>query len=261
MHQSAGVPYFPLFRSITVVLSHKFVDDSSYFRNKCCRENMLAEKHNRDKCETMINTKNFDYFLNRTQDCSDPHWEPQVYAIDDKWWSKIDYIGYIASIQEDTKSLLRSLTSVKDERTAWDKVGKDGWFSSDGTEGGFMQTNAARHAGHARDKMLLQYTPRTEQFVEEHGRLSGSTIFFILKSFISSTKHEGESEDEGLIVSLASSNSLICISFICYLYTTLYYRFSRYSFPPLYKMMTILLRFLRGKRGVAIMPICLQTLN
>jgi hypothetical protein len=32
---------------------NKFVDDSSYFRNKCCRENMLAEKHNRDKCETM----------------------------------------------------------------------------------------------------------------------------------------------------------------------------------------------------------------
>ena len=80
-------------------------------------------------------------------------------------------IGYTASIQEDTKRLLRSLTSMQNKRTAQDKVGKDGWISSDGTEGGFMQTNAAKHAGHARDKMLLQYTPRTEQFVEEHWKV------------------------------------------------------------------------------------------
>ena len=76
---------------------NKFVNDSSYFRNKCCRGNMLVEKHDRDKCESMINTKNFSYFLNRTQDCSDPHWEPQVYAIDDKWWSKKHWIHGIYS--------------------------------------------------------------------------------------------------------------------------------------------------------------------
>ena len=74
-----------------------------------------------------------------------------------------DRFGYIASIQEDTKSLLRSLTSVKDERTAWDKVGSDECVSSDGTtEGIFMQANGVKHARHAKDNMLFHYTPYTE---------------------------------------------------------------------------------------------------
>ena len=36
------------------------------------------------------------------------------------------------------------------------------------TEGGFMQANKAKHVQHTKNAMLLDYTPNTEKFVDEH---------------------------------------------------------------------------------------------
>jgi len=159
----------------------------------------MVDKSDRDECTKMVNTKNFAYFLNRTQDCIDPHWEPQAYSVDDKWWPKMNFIGYMESIHNDTEKLLRSLTSNEDNRTAWDKVGKDGLVSSNGTtDGGFMQTNGAKHAGHAKDNMLLHYTPSTEQFVDEHWKVEWQQDTYHFEEFrlFDDTSSESESHRE-----------------------------------------------------------------
>lgn len=162
---------------------NKFAQDRSYFRNKCCSDDVLFHQSDRDRCNVMIQKKNFEYFLKRTQDCFDPHWEPQTYAIDDKWWPKIDFIGYMDSLQEDIRTLLTSLTSNKDNMTAWDKVGKEGWVSSDGIEGGFMEMNGAGHAQNAKDSMLSHYAPGTEKFVELHWKVEWQHASYHFKEF------------------------------------------------------------------------------
>jgi len=114
----------------------------------------------------MIRTQNFGYFLNRTQDCKDYHWELQAEALDEKWWPSINFVGYMHSAANDTKKLLTSLVSEKNGINAWDNVGKSGG-GKDGNEG-FMQSNTADHGTDAQNKLRQYYTPEYENFVETY---------------------------------------------------------------------------------------------
>jgi len=141
---------------------NKFVHDS-YFIERCCEDY-------EDACRRMKSELSpqelFPYFLNRTLDCPDPHWEAQVLFIDDKWWPNIDFIGYMTSISEDSKTLLKSIRSDKDGISAWDTFGKSGWGES--SNRGFMQKNEAAHATNSSKILSKYYTPELEKFVEKH---------------------------------------------------------------------------------------------
>ena len=124
--------------------------------------------------------------MNRTQeDRFDAYWESQVHTIDNIWWPKINFMGYMGSLQEDTKTLLTSLTSNKDNMSAWEKVGKEGWVSSDGIKGGLMEANRAGHAQH--EKIICYCIIHQTQInlCSRIGKMSGSMQVIILMSCIS----------------------------------------------------------------------------
>ena len=135
--------------------------DRFYFRRMCCSQ--LIREEERNHCDDMMYERNFSYFLESTQWCFDSHWEPQYFMLDEKWWSKIDFVGHKDNIFNDSRTLLKSLVSKKDGLTAWDKVGKDGWDNNLA----FMESNSAGHATNTTDKMLQYYTRDLELFVEE----------------------------------------------------------------------------------------------
>eukprot|EP00957_Ditylum_brightwellii_P079437 6041098-Ditylum_brightwellii.AAC.1 len=64
------------------------------------------------------------------------------------------------SLSEDARKLLKSLTSVNDGITAWEKVGKTGW-GKDGSCG-FMQISHAPQATDANKKLLEYYNEESE---------------------------------------------------------------------------------------------------
>eukprot|EP00957_Ditylum_brightwellii_P078924 6000957-Ditylum_brightwellii.AAC.1 len=64
------------------------------------------------------------------------------------------------SLLEDGRKLLKSLTSVDDGITAWEKVGKAGW-GKDGNDG-FMQIKPAAHPTDANKKLLEYYNEESE---------------------------------------------------------------------------------------------------
>mmetsp|Transcript_12079 Transcript_12079/g.17616 ORF Transcript_12079/g.17616 Transcript_12079/m.17616 type:complete len:333 (-) Transcript_12079:275-1273(-) len=141
----------------------KFVQEDSYFREKCCNHHLSEDelKH----CNDKVGMADIRYFLERTQNCQDYHWGLQSETLDEKWWPYINFVGYMHSLSEDARKLLKSLTSVNDGITAWERVGKTGWGKV-GNDG-FMQINLAFHATDANKKLLEYYNEEYEAFVQE----------------------------------------------------------------------------------------------
>jgi hypothetical protein len=78
--------------------------------------------------------------------------------VDAKWWRKIDFVGHMHHLYDDTKALLKFLRSKKDSLTAWEKVGKDGWENN----GEFLQQNRAGHVTGSEQKLMNYYTRELE---------------------------------------------------------------------------------------------------
>jgi hypothetical protein len=144
----------------------KFVS-KDYFIRQCCSSTKTSE------CQVKRSQKDFWYFLN--SDCKDPHWEPQITMIDEKWWPYIDFIGSFTTIREDSERLLKLLKSTKDGKSAWEKVGKSGW-GRNGTSG-FLQENSAGHSGGARDLFAEYYNKDYEALVEEKWKVEWASPF------------------------------------------------------------------------------------
>jgi len=146
---------------------NKFVEDRFYFRAQCCSRKKIYNKEFRETCEQMLDIKNFSYFLDRTTDCHDWHWQLQADTIDDKWWPAINFVGHMSNIAQDSKRLLESLTYKNSNiHNAWEKFGKTGW-GTNGTQA-FLQVNAADHSTDAHAKLKVYYSAENEQFVEKH---------------------------------------------------------------------------------------------
>ena len=148
---------------------------AQYFARKCC---IGLKDDAYDTCILKGHAGHFAYFLKRTMDCHDPHWLPQVTVIDEKWWPYINFIGYMNNIADDTKRLLKSLTSVHDGVSAWAKHGQRNIRRDDGIVGGFMQSNVSPHATDARAKLLETYTAENEAFVEKNWAVEWDNSFF-----------------------------------------------------------------------------------
>lgn len=147
---------------------NKFVSDRSYFRDKCCQSDKLQRKEDQQHCERMMDHRNLTYFLQRTQDCPDPHWLPQWPVIDEKWWKKISFIGRMETLSTDAKKLLETLSSVSngENLTAWEKYGQHGWGENH-TEA-FLQRNSSGHSTNAAHRLCQLVQPEDEEFIEQY---------------------------------------------------------------------------------------------
>lgn len=151
---------------------NKFVRDRYYFRDHCCSELQIPDLEGRRHCHRMINRSNLTYFLERTQDCHDPHWDAQFPVVDEKWWKSMSFVGKMESMSSDAKTLLQSLSNG--EHTAWEKYGSHGW-GKNGTES-FMQNNSAGHSTREKTKIKMNATerlctvlrPEDEAYIEKH---------------------------------------------------------------------------------------------
>lgn len=154
----------PKERTLSAFLN-KFADpkNNHYFRRHCCSMLHMSPAH-RKECKVKQEAADFGYFLERTLDCENPHWTLQSERVDDKWWPYITFIGYMHTVGSNSKDLLESIRSVKDNVTAWEKFGKSGW--GDDSEQGFMQIPSTYHPTNAREKMRKYYTICDEAFVE-----------------------------------------------------------------------------------------------
>lgn len=63
----------------------------------------------------------FHDFLNFViPSCSDPHWMPQAYRMEGKYWKYINFVGRFETLENDTRKLLKHIG-------AWDDYGAVGW--------------------------------------------------------------------------------------------------------------------------------------
>jgi hypothetical protein len=147
---------------------NKFVEEPIFFIGKCCRIRNNLD-HERKICLQKPTEGDFIYFLNRTLDCRNPHWTPQVEAVDKKWWGQMTFVGYMNQVAEDAERLLKSIHSSDRGTSAWDDFGKTGWGIDGNTA--FMVRDTAHHVTNAHDKLKKYYTPCTEQFVEKHWKI------------------------------------------------------------------------------------------
>jgi len=161
----------------------KFVTHPNYFRRRCCSKRtpeILKE------CKLKQSEGDFDYFLQRTKDCHDEHWNPQSKKIDEKWWPTINFVGYMVGddsqlIEKYAKNLLESMISKKDGLSAWEKYGVSGWGLN--KTQCFLQSNNANHATDAHDKLRKYYTKCNEQFVERRWRAEWESPFLHFTEF------------------------------------------------------------------------------
>ena len=82
----------------------------------------------------------------------------------------INFVGYMDTVADDSRRLLKSLLSSKDGVSAWERYGKTGWGGN--RTNSFMESEVVVetdvHGTNARDKLRQYYTIDAEKFVEKH---------------------------------------------------------------------------------------------
>jgi len=174
-----------------------------HFTKSCCHR--LPSKERREEClshifksksfcdslssteqegcfATVANTteiiKEFPYFLNMTQQCSNAHWLPQYSMVDTKWWPKMNYVGYMHTMEKDAQVLLQGLKSTTDGVSAWDKYGKTGWGENK-TESFLMEKNKiSSQESTIHNRLRRYYSVEDEKFVEEHWAIEWNQTYF-----------------------------------------------------------------------------------
>lgn len=150
-------------------------EKGGYYVTKCC--NKIPDEE--DKKECLKNDQDFKSFLTFVtkypEECFDVHWEAQLAKIDTKWWPYIDFIGYQNNLLEDSKALLKTLTSTKDPvegRSAWERYGATGWGNDNDLcekrPNAFLQENTSTHKLDSGSQLMDWYTAETEKMVEEN---------------------------------------------------------------------------------------------
>lgn len=85
--------------------------------------------------------------------CDDPHWRPQAERLDEKYWSNIDFVGHMETMEADARRLLERIG-------AWDDFGAEGW-----PQGRIFAGSASSTVHHATDsasKLKEYFTVETE---------------------------------------------------------------------------------------------------
>ena len=146
----------------------------TYYNRKCCQK--IPDETDRKLCiKNRKEFKSFLHFVSKYPElCFDVHWEPQAVKIDSKWWPYVDFIGHQSNLLDDSKQILKSITSSRDSipgRNAWDRYGVDGWGNDNELcelrPKSFLEENTSAHNLDTGHHLLEWYTPETEKMVEE----------------------------------------------------------------------------------------------
>mmetsp|Transcript_19613 Transcript_19613/g.24733 ORF Transcript_19613/g.24733 Transcript_19613/m.24733 type:complete len:341 (-) Transcript_19613:211-1233(-) len=146
-----------------------------YYVKHCCEK--IPDEDDKKTCiDNEKDFKSFITFVNKyPKECFDVHWEAQVAKIDSKWWSYIDFVGHQDNLVEDAKTLLKFLTSTKDDvpgRSAWERYGAKGWGNDnelcEKRPNAFLVENSSTHKLDTGSRLMEWYTPETEKLVEKY---------------------------------------------------------------------------------------------
>mmetsp|Transcript_4828 Transcript_4828/g.10790 ORF Transcript_4828/g.10790 Transcript_4828/m.10790 type:complete len:247 (-) Transcript_4828:1059-1799(-) len=160
----------PKERTLSAFLDKAARKDGKYVRRHCCSENNST-------CGEEANAS-FLGFLRVVEEqcCCDPHWKPQTDRIDKAFTTFINFVGHFDRIQDDTKRLLKGLTTNgrinndssrdEEESDAWIRFGASGW-GTDGNESIFSRGTKAKHQTSAMTKLRLYYNATSEALVEK----------------------------------------------------------------------------------------------
>jgi len=156
----------PIDRILSAFLD-KSIDNADYFDKVCCEPYLEEGDFNEyNFCRNYQHS--FHYFLLRTEDCYNVHWDLQERAVELEWWSRINFVGRIDNAKNDSERLLKILTSRKDGETAWDKYGSTGWGVNHTSP--FNEMETVPHRTDAHEQLREFYTACTEAFVKEKWR-------------------------------------------------------------------------------------------
>ena len=92
------------------------------------------------------------------------------------------FIGYLHDAEVGAGSLLQSLKSSKDNRTAWEKYGSTGW-GENRTEPFMSLSSLGYHRTDARQKLSKYYERCDEYFVEKYSIRDWESPHFHFEKF------------------------------------------------------------------------------
>lgn len=141
----------PKERLLSAYLDKALKDKAKYIGLHCCPT--------WQRCKDFA-AASFSDFVHVVTLCYDPHWNPQTWRMEGKYWPHINFVGHLESVRADTKRLLSKVG-------AWNKYGASGWGPR-GTESIFESVRAVQHKTESHNKLKEYYTNATvENMVEK----------------------------------------------------------------------------------------------
>ena len=156
------------FLSAFLEKAHSHHGQTVYLEHVVRKSKTCCQHGSQEPCPQLERAKqSFTGFVRLVQlGCEDPHWRPQHYKMEDKYWPYITFVGHLETANIDAKILLQIIG-------AWEEFGQTGWGPDAQHDHGIFQsppdTKAVgqHHATNARTKLLQWYTPKIELLVEE----------------------------------------------------------------------------------------------
>jgi hypothetical protein len=138
----------------------KAVADPDFVQRKCCR-NTTDIRYQELACSGQVPNSTPWQFLDLIHQCSDAHWLPQHYRMEEKYWPFINFVGRHGHVEVDAKTLLQQIG-------AWDEYGQQGWGASL-REPIFHKESSQRlnHTTDSKQKYHMYFTPELEREVGE----------------------------------------------------------------------------------------------
>lgn len=130
------------------------VRDTSFAARRCCKQSSFRA------CQSFMEIS-FTNFFEIARLCDERHWANQASIIGTNILKKINFVGHLETIQNDTKRLL---TKMK----LYEKYGKDGWGKFRNQSIFSYKGNGQHHSTSAKEYLKEYYTPKLEKEVERY---------------------------------------------------------------------------------------------
>ena len=140
----------PKERVLSAYLDKAVGNDGKYVNVHCCPNTGTC----RDRARS-----SFRHFLELAATCHDPHWNPQTWRMEAKYWPHINFVGHLETARDDTERLLRKVGG-------WEEFGANGWGKSE-TEAIF-ESSSVKHQTGSHDHLEEHFdSNETEGLVEK----------------------------------------------------------------------------------------------
>jgi Sulfotransferase family len=132
----------------------KVVKNEYYLNQKCCPYTYSCFSQAKSSLHG---------FLQVMYTCDDAHWRPQHKRMEEKYWSYVNFVGRMESLEEDSERLLKKVGAWEEYgRTGWGKTKKEHMFQA--KAGG----SGRRHATSASQKLKSYLTPELEKAIDQY---------------------------------------------------------------------------------------------